>query len=414
MKTSFTRAQEKLIWGCVISYALAYLCRLNLSATLGSIMESMRVSAARAGMLQTCFAIVYAAGQLINGMLADQINPVRHMLTGLAGTALCNALIGLAGEFWMLPALCLFNGAFQSMLWTPIVRLVALRFPEGPGRVRANFLLSLTLIAGHMGAWSLSGLMSRLLQWRYAYIAPACFVTLMLFPLYLLLRDAEREMRSFSQNGRKTPARSFRYALQCYAQTGFLFILPGCVLYGFARDGIITWAPELLVGISGGNSGLASSISLIIPAVNLLGVLFGYYLRFHGGRNSRITASAMLFLAAAFCLPLFFTRLLPLCALVMGLSCACHYGLTPLLTSLIPMEYDRAGLVGLSAGLTDSFIYVGSALSGAGEGALYQASGAEGLFLSWTVAAVGAGLLLLASRTKQKKMNEASGGNEHG
>lgn len=94
------------------------------------------------------FALVYAAGQIINGLLADKINVRLSIAAGLAASAVCNALFGLNSSFALLLALWGLNGAAQSMLWTPIVKLVAERF-SGHARDRASFVLSITVIFGH-------------------------------------------------------------------------------------------------------------------------------------------------------------------------------------------------------------------------------------------------------------------------
>ena len=406
MKSAFSRQQAKVIYGCVAAYILAYMTRLNLSATLSSIIEFMGITPASAGLLQTCFAIVYASGQLISGTIVDRVNPVRYMLLGLTGTAVCNLCMGIAGEYWMMLGLCLLNGAFQSMMWTPIVRLVAMHFPEGKTRIRANLLLSVTLAIGHLGAWGLSGFMTTYVGWRYAYIAPGGFVLLMAGVIYWVLRGAE-PVKDRSKTKERAKGPSLGDSLGVFARTGFFFVMAGCVFYGFARDGIITWAPELLHALSGGDGGTSSSFSLIIPAINLMGILVGYYFRFHGGRNTRTSVALLMPLAAVFCIPLFFTSSLLPTALFMGLACATLYGINPLLTSLTPMEYDRAGCVGLAAGLIDSFIYLGSALSGFMEGIVYENAGTRGLYASWIVLALGATVLMAVSAAKRFSMDRA-------
>ena len=412
MKSVFSAGQRRIIWGCVVAYILAYLTRLNLSATLSSIIESMGISPAQAGLLQTCFAIVYATGQLVSGSIVDRVNPVRYMLLGLAGTSLCNMAMSAVGQYWMLLALCLMNGAFQSMLWTPIVRLVAMHFPEGAGRVRANFMLSVTLAIGHFGAWAISGFLSGTVGWRFSFLVPGAIVFLMWIVIYRLLRGANRGDGRARQQKADNP--SLGEGLRVFARTGFFFILAGCVLYGFARDGIVTWAPEILHGLSAGNQQLAASFSLIIPAINLIGILIGYYFRFHSHQNSRGVVAIMLPLTALFCLPLLPQRSLLPTAIFMGSACACLYGMNPMLTSLIPMEYDRFRCVGLAAGLIDSFIYLGSALSGFGEGMVYEAAGTGGLYVSWIVLSLGAAVFMIISRAKNFETGMQNGKEQKG
>ena len=175
MKKRFSPLQNHVIIACMMLYSTAYLNRLNLSAALGSVMESLSLSATRAGILPSAFAITYAAGQMMNGALVDRLNPVRHMITGLLCSAACNLLMAVSGSFEMLLVLCLLNGVFQSMLWTPVVRLIAMHFQQEQ-RPRANILISITLIIGHLGAWAISGYMSGILNWRASFAVPAVLV----------------------------------------------------------------------------------------------------------------------------------------------------------------------------------------------------------------------------------------------
>ena len=71
----FSATQRRITTGIVLAYTCAYLCRLNLSAALGGITEAMQISDTQAGTLQTAFAIVYAAGQLINGAIVIGSSP---------------------------------------------------------------------------------------------------------------------------------------------------------------------------------------------------------------------------------------------------------------------------------------------------------------------------------------------------
>ena len=119
---SFDRAQTKILLVCFIIYFCAYIGRLNLSATLEDIMMAFpAINDAQAGLLQTVFAITYAIGQLTFGFLADKLSPRSMLLTGLAGSALCNLLFSFMRSYYLLLLIWTANGVFQAMLWTPIV-----------------------------------------------------------------------------------------------------------------------------------------------------------------------------------------------------------------------------------------------------------------------------------------------------
>lgn len=398
MKAAFNSTQKKLIIGFILAYSLAYFIRLNLSAALSSIIIDLQINPSTAGLLQTCFAIVYAIGQMVNGMIADRINPVRYILIGLLGSVVCNVFIGISSAFWMMAVFCILNGVFQSMLWTPIVRLIAVSYSDEDGtRIRANFLVSMTLVLGHFGAWAISGYASNLLGWRYSFLIPAAFVLLMIPLVYFLIRCADPVGKT--ENTKKGRSLPVSETFRIFIRTGFLMILISTIFYGFVKDGIVTWTPELLNVASNGNSTLASSFSLIIPVINLLGIIFGYWLKNRSGDNTRKAIVYLLPLTALFCIPLFLTSSLVGTAIALGLACANMYGLNPLITSLIPMEYDHFGCVGLAAGLIDSFAYLGSALAGVLGGTVYENFGSAGLSICWIVISLLAMLFAFFSST---------------
>ena len=78
------------------------------------------------------------------------------------------------------------------------------------------------------------------------------------------------------------------------------------------------------------------------------------------------------------------------------------------MTTLIPMEYEREKLIGLSAGLMDSLIYVGSALAGVAAGFIRETLGLNALFMSWAAAAVAAAVLSAVSDGMLKRYRSRS------
>ena len=391
MKTRFSPLQRNVIIACMMLYSTAYLNRLNLSAALGSVMEALSLNATRAGVLPSAFAVTYAAGQMVNGALVDRLNPARHMFIGLIGSAVCNLLMGISGSFEMLLVLCLMNGVFQSMLWTPVVRLVAMHF-KGEERPRANILISITLIVGHLGAWAISGYMSSLFSWRASFAAPAALVIPVVLIAARLLRDVKVEPAAAAPKNAKEAGASIRSALGMYWVSGFVIMLAVCVLFGFVRDGIRTWAPQILGEISG-DAMSATTFSLIIPLINALGLVLSYMLqRRPGMRNRRIVALLMM-AGMVTCAMLCGVKGVALCALIMGITCALMSGVEPLMTTLIPMEYEPEKLIGLSAGLMDSLIYVGSALAGVAAGFIRESMGLNALFIGWAIAAIASAAL---------------------
>lgn len=392
----FTRLQAQVLSACFIVYFCAYIGRLNLSASLDSIMHDMKVLETAGGTLQTVFAIVYAAGQFVFGALVDRLSPKKMIITGLLGSALANALFSFAGSFVVLCMLWAFNGAFQSMLWTPIVRLIAAHF-TGKRRQRASFTMSFTLAGGHLAAWGLAVQLQKWFGWRTAFLIP-CFVLTGAAVVALVMmpnigKNVNKEEKEAVSDIKKAPVR-FLFA------TGLLFLLIASVSNGFLRDGVITWGPTIL----GMDDGM---FTLIIPVINLFGILAGATIVRAFNTHLRSIAG---FMMATCLIPSVLLFALSgsavwTMALMLGLMSAILYGSNTLFTVLMPMEYDKSGRVGLVAGLIDSFIYVGSALAGTLTGFMRESTGTwTGVYGLWIAVSVLGAVCMFISVKGAKKL----------
>ena len=395
MREKFSPIQRSTLLLCFFAYASAYTGRLNLSAALPGLRSGIAMSDAQAGLFQTVFALIYAAGQVVNGSLVDKINVRRSIAIGLIVSAACNALFGLTASFPVMLILWGLNGAAQSMLWTPIVKLVADRFC-GHARDRASFILSITVIFGHFIAWAISGTLASVLSWRYSFLIPAFIMTIAGVFVFAALR--REPIHSNAEKSILTPAAPMPLGM-LISRTGLAALLLCCVCNGFVRDGVVTWAPTVLSSGARGLSLSSTFLSLIIPPLNILGIVLvrRCYRLLRG--NARGAVGVLLLVSALMACLLRFTSAPAACALLLGLCCASCYGINPMINTLIPMEYERAGRVGLVAGLVDCFIYLGSALAGTAAGALSDGYGWSTVYTVWAlVSALGAVLAFVSIR----------------
>lgn len=382
---------------CVSLYTVLYCCRLNMSAALDAITQEMGISIATGGMLQTVFALVYACGQIFNGSIADRVNPFRYMLLGLCGSALCNAAAGWASGFPMLLAAWTANAVFQSMLWTPIVRVVALNFKGLQERNVANAALACVLIVGHFMAWAISGYMADHFSWRFSFIVPAGIAAVSAAVSTRFLPELrQKDYGKANRTGQKAGSAP----LSALLTPGFLLVLATCVVYGFIRDGVITWTPTILAHIGRQRAISATAFTLVLPVINTIGISIGVWQRGRGA-NPRAVVATMMAAAMVCCAGLLGAREIFATALMLGCLCAVLYGANTMITGQIPLEFDVIGRTGTAAGLVDAFIYFGSALAGALAGGIYEHAGVRVLCLIWLGGSALAGAMILASGKKK-------------
>ena len=394
----FSKTQLRLLTVCVVLYTVLYFCRLNLSAVLDAITRDQGISIAAAGMLQTVFALVYASGQIVNGAVADRVNPFRHMLLGLLGSAACNFAMGLSLGYPMMVVSWTANAVFQSMLWTPLVRVVAMHFTGLKERNAANAALAFVLIVGHFFAWAISGVMAENFSWRLAFVVPAVIAVV----TAVLSAFALPELREKNVNAGKTCAGKAQGTSSVITSVSFLLVLGTCIVYGFVRDGVITWTPTILAHMGREKAISATAFTLILPVINTIGVALGIWQRGRGA-NPRVVVATMMAAGVVCCACLLGISGLLVTALLLGCICAAMYGANTMLTSVIPLEYDAVGKTGTTAGLIDAFIYLGSALAGVLAGGIYEQSGVQMLYGIWAICCVLAGLMMIASKKRRKE-----------
>lgn len=396
----YTKRQVRLLVTLFVAYTAAYISRTNLSPALDAIQSQFGLTAAQVGLLPTLFAGPYALGQIVNGTLADHFKPRNFIFAGLMLSALMNVLFSFAGSYGMLLLLWCLNGCFQSMIWTPIVRIMATEYqPEV--RPKAMFALSLTLIAGYLVAWTLSGMFTSYVSWRWAFRCSGLLTGTLGLGCFFMMKDTQDAAKESGETGaeKRVPV------LKLVFGTDLFLLLVGCMFNGYVRDSIMNWAPKMLVDTQGIDLSSALGVVLIIPIINFLGIQWGKLTYKKQGENVRKSSATLLGVCAAVSLVLtvgYKVNAL-LCTVLLGLCSAMSYGINPLLTSFLPMDYHKLDRVGMAAGLIDAMIYVGSAFSGTFAGMLHDMWGWSAVFASWTFfSVIGVGMVILAMKRKWK------------
>ncbi|MBE5809065.1 MAG: MFS transporter, partial [Clostridiales bacterium] len=273
----------------------------------------------------------------------------------------------------------------------------------GEVRARALFHISITLIVGYLCAWGLSGFITAAASWRTAFMTTGCITAVLGIGSFMAMRD---EPQIEAEGVRlETPEKPMPIAALLFG-TDLLLLMAGCVMNGYVRDGIMNWAPKLLVETQGFSLNSAVGVALIIPLINYLGIQVGRIVYKRTG--GRVRNAIMLLMAAGAVAELllligyrwgaFF------CALFLALCSAMAYGVNPLITSFLPMEYHQAGRVGFVAGMVDALIYLGSALSGTLTGALSSGLGWNAVFVSWILCTLlGVAAMIGSIRMRMRK-----------
>ena len=109
-------------------YFASYITRLNYAAVIAEIVASEGILKSEAALATTASFITYGVGQLVSGWLGDRVSPKWLLVFGLLLTACMNLTMPAVSGVGAMVAVWGVNGFAQSMLWPPIVRLMAVYF----------------------------------------------------------------------------------------------------------------------------------------------------------------------------------------------------------------------------------------------------------------------------------------------
>ena len=109
----------------IFAYLASYYLRNLLSVAAPEMQASGTYTAEFIGTLSSVYFLVYAMGQLVNGLIGDSINPKYMISIGLAVTATVVTAFPLL-PFWQLQVACFaLMGVGLSMLRGPIMKLIS-------------------------------------------------------------------------------------------------------------------------------------------------------------------------------------------------------------------------------------------------------------------------------------------------
>lgn len=350
-----------LIFICWLAYTVAYIGRLNYNAGLVAIIEDLNPTKAEAGLVSSYFFFAYGIGQLVHGILSKKYNPKKMIFFALFASGILNILMPLAGKVEVMQILWLFNGIFQSIIWTSIIKALSEKLPE-KDIMRAVVILSTSVAFGTFFAYGFTSFFNYFFSWRFVFYFASIILIIVSFIWLRILSRLKKVLPNILKiQGKETVSQ----AQKSFMVSSFLVLAVIAIANGFVKDGITTWVPSLLYETFGIEASLSILITLIIPLLSIIGSVLAKAL------HQRIKAHQLLnlifFSLAAFLLLIIvltfkYRNLLLFMVCFVGISCL-MLAINNVITSMMPLELRNNFNPGLIAGLINAFCYLGSTLS---------------------------------------------------
>jgi OPA family glycerol-3-phosphate transporter-like MFS transporter len=382
---------------CWLVYFAANLGRLNLSVNISAVSAAEGISKDELGLMASLFFFAYGGGQLLSGIIAERVRPGLLVGLGIFFTGAANLAVALSNGVRIMQICWFLNGAAQSFLWIPMLRILAENLPKR-ACVRACVHINATGPAGMFCAYGISAVSLYVSGWRMSFFASA-FIILCAAALWALwfLKNALRENRREAPSG-GPPNPAARWPLRrlgpCLA-----FLAGAACLHGILKDGVGTWLPAYLVDTFAVSASHSAALALALPLFNLAGVYTAHYLNRMIFKNE-IDCSLLFFAAvlAALLALVFVPGHIAFSFFGLGLVTAAMTAINTLFITLIPLRFTRTGRVAIVTGLLNTSTYIGSGAAGYGFGRMAEHLSWNAIVLAWCGTAAAAVAVCLAAR----------------
>ena len=417
---SLAQWQARIFGTAWITYFSFYLCRLNMTVAKTPFTKTFGYSATDFGKVFTALTICYAVGQFVNGQLGDRFGTRIVTTIGIVGSVTMNVAVYFlaltaspADRDSLLDWLLIFwgaNGFFQSMGWSPLVRVMAHWFPLARrGRVMGLFgtcyqfggatsdMLATFLTGIYVLKWG--G------DWRIVFLVPSALFTLVGLLFFFTIRNQPEDVglppvdADIGGHADATGAKPaiLRNVLTTLRNPYLWVIAITFLLLDANRYGFVNWMPSYVDHhASASASPMLKDLKKVAtlgihPIAGSLGAFCAGWAtdRFFGGRRAPVIAVLLAFLGL---FSIAFAHIdptnTPLVVMSVALVGFCTYGPHILMVGHAAQDFGkRRGAAG-AAGFIDAIGYIGASLAGWGAGRLIDSKGYASTFTLFGFAAL--------------------------
>ena len=349
----------QLFWVCFLTYVVAYVSRINLSAGLLKIAYGIGTGTGQMGIMGSCFFFTYAAGQLINGIAGEYISPYRYIKAAAAGCGILNFIIFFTCSFPVMVICWSLNGFFQSMFWGPMMKLLSANYQrEDYDKIATG--MGLSIIIGYIMAWVVLARLLKASSWQYFFLIHSLFMMGMFIiwkfmPINQGIVQLVKKVDGKSLKGTLVEVRKEKLYTLCFL----------CFFLGMVRESVTLWMPAFIENMPGVNTKASLFSMIMIPIFNLIGVIAAKkMLPWFRGNIKKVIALFTSLGMSACCICCITIRTLPVLAIFMiAVISAAMFGCNTIIISFFPLYYQKKESITTLVGIFDFSTYAGAGVS---------------------------------------------------
>lgn len=364
---------------CWMAYAIIYLGRLNLSIAAPIMEQEELINAVQMGTLGSCFFFTYAFGQIINGYLGDRVNPKRMFSIGIIVAALCNILIGFGPSVPMIFLLWSINGYAQSMIWGPLLKILAYTYIKEKERSRAAMILSTSIGVGSVLAILISSIVLEngfeAVFWVAGIVMLIIGIASLIFIPYVnQSKIIKREHISF---------------FKIFLDKKIRAILIPNMAHGIMKDNLNLWIPILFMMMYGIDVKQVVIYVFLIPLATLVGRLIFPWMYHRCRENEKVVVTMAFIVCIGSLVPLVAYQIpIWLAALLLACIALAVSVINAAFLTIFPLRFVESNNVASVSGIMDFIAYIGAAVGSILFGIVIKYLGYQSIILFWIVISV--------------------------
>lgn len=352
------RTVRKFVFLCAFVYFISYVTRTNYGAVIVEMCAALGETESALSVALTGSFITYGAGQLVSGFLGDHFHPKKLLSLGLFTTSVMNLIIPVCTTPAMMAVIWSINGFAQSFMWPPLVKtmLMLLSMEDYEDQaVNVSFGSS----GGTLFVYAAAPLCILLAGWRSMFILSG---VLGFAGLFIWNRFCPNFTVTYPE--RKTDGAKKKKSTKLWSPLLVLAII-GILAQGILRDGTATYMPSFIKQTYNLSSEISILTGVLLPIFSLVCTKLAAKLHLKWISNLLLCAFLLFGIgtAAAVLLCFFYKGAPALTVFLLAIFNACTHGVNLMLISYLPARMADKEHLSTMAGLTNSFAYVGSAIS---------------------------------------------------
>lgn len=342
---------------CCLSYLAVYYARNILSAVTPHMLESGLYDETLIGKLSSAYFILYAFGQLINGIIGDRIKAKYMMSVGLFLAGICSVIFVNVSSTPTLSVLAYgLTGFALSMIYAPMTRVVA-ENTEPAYTTRCSVAYTFSSFFGS----PVAGLAAALLAWQGVFYSSAAALLAMAVAVFAFATLFER--KGIIRYGRFERSKEKGSGVKALFKRQIVKFTLIAMLTGVIRTSVVFWMPTYFnqyLGFTPDNAAIVFTVSTLFISATAFIAVFVYE---RLGSNMDKTILIMFIVSAVSFALVFVVKQPVINVILLTLAVMSADGATTMMWSGYCPSLVDTGMVSSVTGFLDFVSYMAAALA---------------------------------------------------